>query len=102
MAGCIAINPTTNTSGNPRTPDTGSNPTALNYSSTQFGAINTWAENEEIVFTNCSMVDGAGYEWNTGTKASTPTGMPDYSTGGSVVGNAEKNGYARITLLIAQ
>jgi hypothetical protein len=38
----------------------------------------TWSNGEEILFTSYSMVDGAGYEWNTGGKGSL-TNMPDWS-----------------------
>ncbi|MDR1022684.1 MAG: hypothetical protein LBL94_05370 [Prevotellaceae bacterium] len=46
------------------------------------------------------MIDGAGYEWNTGAKAGYATNMPDCSKadGSKKTGNTG-NGHARITLL---
>jgi hypothetical protein len=100
FAGCVAIDPTDVTS-NPRTQDTAStNVAALNYSSALFGASPTWSDGEEITFANPAMVDGAGYEWVGGAKATAAIGMPDPSGGGSITGK-QNNGYARITLLQA-
>ena len=95
MTGCVAIDPTA-TATDPRVQDTGSNTAALNYSVSIFGTSPTWKDNDEIVFTNCSMVDGQGYEWNTGMKASVSTGMPVYPP--YMTGNAGA-GYARITMV---
>ena len=97
MAGCRAINPSS--TSNPRATD--GMDTALNYSDTDFGATSpTWANGADIVFTNCSMIDGEGYEWNTGAKGIS-TKMPNPTTGDGMTGNTG-NGYARITLLIQQ
>jgi hypothetical protein len=99
MTGCVAIDPT-NTE-NPRRaqdPSLRTEPkTMLNYSDAQFGLSPTWADNDEIIFTNPSMVDGAGYEWNTGTRGS-QTNMPNPAGGANITGNTG-NGYARITRL---
>ena len=51
----------------------------------------------DYIFTHPSMVDGQGYQWNTGSKGA-QSNMPDYATSGTMTGNAG-NGYARITLL---
>ncbi|MDR2388775.1 MAG: hypothetical protein LBD89_03185 [Tannerellaceae bacterium] len=76
MTGCVAIDPTSNVSGNPRT-HTGE--VSLRYSNSVFGASPTWNNNEEILFTNPSMIDGQGYEWNTGTGSrGNQTLMPSY------------------------
>ncbi|MDR0658222.1 MAG: hypothetical protein LBG18_04720 [Mediterranea sp.] len=98
MTGCVAIDPAGITN-NPRTQDskTGFARTTLNYSAL-FGSTNsTWVDGEDILFTNCSMIDGRGYEWNMGVKAETAGTMPN-SSGGMMTGNAG-NGYARITQL---
>jgi hypothetical protein len=95
MKGCVAIDPATTT--DPRTQDTGNNTTALNYTSA-FGTSPTWSDGDEILFTNPSMIDGAGYEWNNGTQGSSPTKMPNPAGGASITGNTG-NGYARITRL---
>jgi hypothetical protein len=98
MTGCVAIDPVSTTE--PRAQDTGMGfaKTALNFSTDTFGTSPTWADGKEITFTNISMIDGAGYEWNTGTKAATPTGMPDWSkTDGSTMTGNTGDGYARIT-----
>jgi hypothetical protein len=98
MTGCVAIDPT-DTTNDPRTQDgdTGIFKTMLNYYTTGFGTSATWVDGEEILFTNCSMIDGADYQWNTGVKAGTAGTMPNPS-GGTMTGNAG-NGYARITQL---
>jgi hypothetical protein len=94
MTNCVAIDPTSITE--PRAQDSNGNTAALNYNSA-FGTSPTWNDNAEILFTNPSMIDGAGYEWNTGTKG-TLTNMPNWNGGGTMTGNAG-NGHARITLL---
>jgi hypothetical protein len=95
MKGCVAINPTA--TNNPRTRDTDTaNTTALNYTESVFGTSLTWSDGDEIEFASPSMVDGQGYQWNTGAKGS-QTNMPNPS-GGTMTGNSG-NGYARITLL---
>jgi hypothetical protein len=101
MPGCVAIDPTA--TNNPRTPDTGNDPTALNYSNATFGASPTWADGEEIRFTGISMVDGAGYEWSSGAKAGAVTGMPNWSkTDGTTMTGNTGAGHARITCLTCQ
>jgi hypothetical protein len=96
MPGCVAINPASTTE--PREQDTNGITAALNYSATLFGASNTWPDGAEILFTSISMVDGEGYEWNTGAKSTTTTGMPDWSkTDGSTITGNTGAGYARIT-----
>ncbi|MDR1023236.1 MAG: hypothetical protein LBL94_08215 [Prevotellaceae bacterium] len=99
MAGCVAIDPAS--TSDPRAQDIGSsNTAALNYSISAFGASPTWSNGEEITFINCSMIDGAGYEWNTGARAGTSTGMPDWSkTDGSKMAGNTGVGHARITLI---
>jgi hypothetical protein len=95
MPGCMAINPAS--TSNPRTQDTNGDKTALNYSNSIFGGASpTWNDGEDIIFSNPSMVDGQGYQWNTGAKGS-QTNMPNPS-GSTMQGNTG-NGYARITLL---
>jgi hypothetical protein len=97
MTGCVAIDPSDITN-NPRTQDTASsNTTALNYNTALFGASPTWNDGDEIILTTCSMIDGTGYQWNTGAKADTAGDMPDPS-GGTMTGRTG-NGYARITFL---
>jgi hypothetical protein len=98
MKGCVAIN-LADITNDPRTQDTTGITTALNYSAALLGASDTWSDGDEILFTNISMVDGEGYEWNTGAKAGSATGMPN-PAGGTMTGNTG-NGYARITLLQA-
>jgi hypothetical protein len=100
MPGCVAISPSA--TNDPRTQDTGNDPTALNYSNATFGASPTWADDEEIRFTEISMVDGTGYEWSSGAKG-TQTGMPDWSqpAGTTMTGNTGA-GHARITCLTCQ
>jgi hypothetical protein len=102
MPGCVAIVPTS--TANPRTPDTDTNgnPAALNHTNAVFGTSSpTWSDGDEIIFANPSMVDGQGYEWNTGEKAETATGMPDWSkTDGSTMTGNTGSGHARITLLV--
>jgi hypothetical protein len=102
MTNCVAIDPTSTT--NPRTQDTDTNgnPAALNYSETVFGTSSpTWSDGEEIIFANPSMIDGLGYEWNTGAKAETATGMPNWSkTDGSTMTGNTGSGHARVTLLV--
>jgi hypothetical protein len=93
MTGCVAINPASATE--PRAQDTNGITAALNYSATLFGASNTWPDGAEILFTSISMIDGEGYEWNTGTKAAVPVGIP---ASDADTANAD-NGYARITRL---
>jgi hypothetical protein len=98
MPGCVAIDPTDITN-DPRTQDSNGNTAALNYNEAVFGTSPTWNDGAEILFTNPSMIDGAGYEWNTGAKAATSTGMPNWnSSGATMTGNAG-NGHARITLI---
>ncbi|MDR0658442.1 MAG: fimbrillin family protein [Mediterranea sp.] len=100
MTGCVAIDPT-DTTNDPRTQDSGVgilSRATLNYSNTAFGASLTWEDGEDILFTNCSMVDGGGYEWNTGVKAGAAGTMPNPS-GGTMTGNENSHGYARITQL---
>ncbi|MDR1341919.1 MAG: fimbrillin family protein [Prevotellaceae bacterium] len=89
---CVAIVPTS--TGNPREQDSDA---SLNYNSA-FGASLTWSEGEEIIFTNTSMIDGAGREWNTGATAGATIGMPNWNGGGTMTGNTG-HGHARITLL---
>jgi hypothetical protein len=99
MTNCVAINPAVNTTNNPRTKDTGTtNTQALNYHDTLFGTSPTWSDGDEIEFTNWSMVDGQGYQWNTGAKAGSATGMPNHANNSTMTGNTG-HGYARITLL---
>jgi hypothetical protein len=97
MKGCVAINPASTTE--PRAQDSMGATFALNYFDTSFGGTSlTWPDGAEILFTSISMVDGEGYEWNTGAKAATSTGMPDWSkTDGSTITGNTTNGYARIT-----
>jgi hypothetical protein len=100
MTGCVAIDPEDITT-DPRAQDPSlrTEPkTMLNYNNNAFGLSPTWADGQEIIFTNPSMVDGAGYEWNTGTRSATPGAMPNYS-GGTMTGNTQ-SGYARITKLL--
>jgi hypothetical protein len=97
MTNCVAIDPSDITN-NPRTQDTASsNTTALNYNQSLFGASPTWNDGDEIILTNCSMIDGTGYQWNTGQKGSAVESMPD-PNGGTMTGKTG-NGYARITFL---
>jgi hypothetical protein len=95
MTSCVAIDPTD--IANPPKPkqDAGGNTTALSYSISVFGASVTWSDGDEIIFTSCSMVDGAGYEWSTGAKGAL-TKKPN-PAGGTMTGNSG-HGYARITL----
>jgi hypothetical protein len=56
---------------------------------------------KDYIFSNASMVDGQGYQWNTGMKATSTTGMPDYTKTDDLpymTGNTG-DGYARITIL---
>jgi hypothetical protein len=46
------------------------------------------------------LIDGQGYEWNTGAKAGTVIGMPDWNVSGSTMTGNIGNGHARITLLL--
>jgi hypothetical protein len=94
FTGCVAIDPAS--TSNPRDQDTGTNPTALNYSVSRFGSANptSWTDGDEILFDDPEMIDGAGYKWEYGAREGTPTGvMPtppdDITQAGS--------GYARIT-----
>jgi hypothetical protein len=96
MTNCVAINPTTTT--DPREQDSNGNTAALNYNSA-FGTSLTWNNGAEIIFTNYSMIDGAGHEWNTGEKVEPAVGMPNWNGGGTMTGNAGA-GHARITLLL--
>jgi hypothetical protein len=97
MTGCVAINPANQS--DPRTQDTGSVKTALNYNTTAFGSNSTtWNNNDEILFTNPSMIDGEGYEWNTGSRGS-QTSMPSYSNPGSTMTGNTGHGHARITFI---
>jgi hypothetical protein len=94
MPGCVAINPAATNA--PRTQDTQGDTSALNYNDAVFGNSLTWNDGDEIIFDNPSMVDGQGYEWNTGAKGSAVVNMPNRS-GGTMTGNTGP-GYARITL----
>ncbi|MDR1369005.1 MAG: fimbrillin family protein [Dysgonamonadaceae bacterium] len=89
MSGCVAINPAS--ASDPRAQDAIGNTAALNYSSILFGASSTWTDGSEILFTNCSMIDGEGYEWNTGAKGAVATAPVSPGSSGT--------GYARITRL---
>ncbi|MDR3119276.1 MAG: hypothetical protein LBU44_07680 [Mediterranea sp.] len=74
FTGCVAIDPTTTT--NPRGQDTGTDPTALNYNETLFGATNpTWADGDEIIFDNPVMIAGDNYKWEAGAREASPTGV---------------------------
>jgi hypothetical protein len=98
MLGCKAIDPAL--TSNPRTQDTEDTDgdiTALNYNKTVFGSSPTWSEGVDIVFTNPSMIDGQGYEWNTGAKVEPAIGMPDWNNDGSTMPGNVGNGHARIT-----
>jgi hypothetical protein len=98
MAGCVAIDPTNQSE--PRTQDTGSNTTALNYSSTFGSNPTTWSDGQEILFTNPSMIDGEGFEWNTGTGSrGNQTPMPTYSNPGTFMTGNTDHGHARITFI---
>jgi hypothetical protein len=101
MTGCVAITPTS--AANPRAQD-GSTRTEpkrmLNYSNNVFGPSLTWQDGQEIIFTNPSMVDGQGYQWNTGAKAGSATGMPNHANPSATMTGNSGNGYARITLLL--
>jgi hypothetical protein len=94
MTSCVAIDPT-DTTGNPRKQDADE---SMNYNSAVFGPSVTWDDGDEITFTNWSMIDGTGYEWNTGAKG-TLTNMLSPTTGNTITGNPG-NGYARIKLLL--
>jgi hypothetical protein len=97
MTGCMAIDPTS--TANPRVQDSNGNIAALNYSIAAFGTASpTWGDGSDIIFTGYSMADGAGYAWNTGARAGTSTGMPNWNGGRAITGNAG-HGHARITLL---
>ncbi|MDR1500279.1 MAG: hypothetical protein LBI58_04795 [Tannerellaceae bacterium] len=87
MTGCIAIDPTNY--GFPRAQDKIGYDASLNYSDAEFFTSPTWPDGAEILFTNVSMIDGSGYEWNTGVKGAIPVGLP--ARGGI---------YARITRII--
>jgi hypothetical protein len=95
MNGCIAIDPASTT--NPRAQKTEGNISTLSYSSSVFSTSPTWNDGDEVIFTKCSMVDGGGYEWNTGVRAGTVGTMPN-PAGGAMTGNTG-DGYARITFL---
>ncbi|MDR1881157.1 MAG: fimbrillin family protein [Prevotella sp.] len=99
MTGCVAINPTN--TNNPRLQDNGAEAAknSLNFTTSVFKYSPTWNDGDEITFTNCSMIDGAGYEWNTGEQASIAGTMPNPS-GGAMTGNTG-HGYARISLVVA-
>jgi hypothetical protein len=97
MPGCVAINPTDITN-DPRPQDSNGNTAALNYNTAVFGTSPTWNNDAEILFTNPSMIDGEGYEWNTGAKGAA-TDMPDWNSPGSTMTGNTGNGHARITLL---
>jgi hypothetical protein len=98
FTGCVAIDPT-DTTNDPRTQDAGTGfaKTALNFNTAVFGTSPTWADGKEIAFTNTVMIDGKGFEWKDGIKASTAGTMPN-PAGGTMTGNSG-NGHARITLL---
>jgi hypothetical protein len=96
MTGCVAIDPTSTTE--PRAQDSNGNTAALNYNEAVFGTSPTWNNGAEILFTNPSMIDGAGYEWNTGAKGSL-TNMPNWSTCCTTITGNIGNGHARITLI---
>jgi hypothetical protein len=100
MIGCRAIDPASETE--PRTPDSGSTATdkaTLNYSTDKFGASPTWVNSAAITFTDCSMIDGQGYEWKTGARADAAGTMPDWSNAGAPVTGNTGHGHARITLV---
>ncbi|MDR0427197.1 MAG: hypothetical protein LBH12_01190 [Dysgonamonadaceae bacterium] len=97
MTGCVAIDPTA--TNEPRTQDAGANTTALNYHSS-FGTSPTWADGDEIIFTHCSMIDGRGYEWNTGARAAVSIGVPDLPDGTPLPDGNLNSGRARIMLLV--
>jgi hypothetical protein len=98
MKGCVAINPAS--TSEPRAQDTNGSTASLNYSNSDFGTSLTWKDGDEIIFTNISMIDGDGHEWNTGAKAATVAGMPDWrKTDGSKMTGNTGHGHARITLL---
>jgi hypothetical protein len=97
MAGCVAINPAA--TNDPRTQDTNTtNTTALNYTSAFGSNPTTWSNNAEILFDNPSMIDGEGYEWNTGTRGG-QTSLPSYSNPGSTMTGNTGHGHARITFI---
>jgi hypothetical protein len=96
MTGCVAINPAS--IAEPREQDAIGNAAALSYSNSIFNTSPTWNEVAKIIFTNYSMIDGQGYEWNTGAKAGTASAMPHPAGGALATGNTG-NGYARITFL---
>jgi hypothetical protein len=98
MTGCVAINPASITE--PRAQDASGNTTALNYNTTLFGISSTWADGEDILFTTPEMIDGNGFDWSSGARAATATGMPSPS-GGTITGNTG-HGYARITYIAPQ
>ena len=70
---------------------------AIDEASIQSQIIHTGQSNHYsgYTFTNTKMVDGNGYNWT--TVKSSYTGMPSYSSYGTMTGNSG-NGYARITL----
>jgi hypothetical protein len=43
------------------------------------------------------MIDGQGYEWNTGAKAATSTSMPEWNSCCATITGNTGNGHARIT-----
>jgi hypothetical protein len=96
MAGCVAINPAA--TNDPRTQDTNTtNTSALNYTTTFGSNPTTWIDGQEILCTNPSMIDGEGYEWNTGSRGS-QTSMPNPAGGANITGNTS-HGHARITFI---
>ena len=56
----------------------------------------------DYIFTHPSMVDGQGYQWNTGSRETTPSYQMPKPDGG-MYDSSEKgptgHGYARITIL---
>ena len=50
-------------------------------------------------FYDTMMVDGAGYDWSTGTKAATATGLPSKIDSSTLVMGNTGDGFARITFL---
>jgi hypothetical protein len=100
MTGCVAINPTSTANLRAQDGSTRTEPkTMLNYSDAQFGASPTWQDGQEIIFTNCSMIDGEGREWNTGARAATAVGKPARPTTALSLSYPGDYGCARITLL---
>jgi hypothetical protein len=96
MPNCVAIDPADITN-DPRDRDEGNIPTALNYKQSVFGRSATWVDGDEIIISEYSMIDGAGYEWNSGQKSDTPIGMPDWNNAVNTVMGNTGQGHARVT-----